>query len=91
MSRRRRPDRRGNNRDRAARKRWLLRTFGGVYGGVMKVPCHHCGKPLLLNEVEADRIIPGGSYRRDNIIPSCRRCNASRGNKPLDTWAGLAK
>lgn len=73
-------DRRGNNRDRAARKRWMLDTFGDGYW----CDCYHCGRPLEYDTVEADRIIPGGSYRRDNIIPACRRCNASRGNKPLE-------
>jgi 5-methylcytosine-specific restriction endonuclease McrA len=76
----RKHDRRGNSRDRLARKHWMLSHFGD--GSTAN--CYHCGMPLTLETMEADRIIPGGSYRRDNILPACRRCNASRGNKPLE-------
>ena len=73
-------DRRGNSRDRRARKVWLCSTpkFGGNGEGVR---CVHCGSWTPLEQVEADRISPGGSYRRENIQPSCGRDNRSRGNK----------
>jgi dTDP-4-amino-4,6-dideoxygalactose transaminase len=58
-------EKRGNCRDRAARRAWMLRTWGD---GV-KCPC-----------VEADRIVPGGSYRRENVQPACRSCNLARSN-----------
>ena len=77
------PDRRGNNRDRARRKLWLLASFGDGF----EATCYHCPRLLNYDTVEADRIVPGGSYRRDNIIPSCRACNARRGNRPLEVTA----
>lgn len=75
-------DRRGNTRNRAARKLWLLGTFGD---GVT-CDCAHCGRELTYDTVEADRIVPGGSYRRENLQPACRHCNASRGART--DWQG---
>jgi 5-methylcytosine-specific restriction endonuclease McrA len=75
------PDR-GNSASRRARKRWML----GHFGDGTVVHCSHCDAPLTFDTVEADRVIPGslgGSYRRDNIVPSCRHCNASRKDAPL--------
>lgn len=70
-------DARGNSRDRAARKLWMLATFGNG----AECECVHCGDTLNYETVEADRVVPGnhgGTYRRDNVQPSCRPCNASR-------------
>lgn len=81
-------DKRGSFIDRARRKTWLLTTpaFGG--DGVT-VPCVHCQTRVTRDELHADRIIPGGSYRRDNVQPSCPGCNIRRGNK-ID-WAPTAQ
>lgn len=73
-------DRRGSNKDRAARKTFLL-TAPQWGGDGTKVGCVHCGRMLGRDEVEADRIIPGGSYRRENIQPSCGPDNKARSNK----------
>lgn len=70
-------DQRGNSKDRKARKQWLLATFGNG----TECDCVHCGITLNYDTVEADRKIPGGPYIRSNIQPSCRHCNASRGNR----------
>lgn len=56
------------------------------WGNGEKCPCVHCQTSLTFETVEADRIEPGGSYRRSNVQPSCRKCNLSRGKK-LD-WIG---
>lgn len=69
-------DKRGSSYDRKMRKKWLLRTFGDG----QTVPCVHCGEKLTHATLEADRIVAGASYRRENIQPSCRLCNARRGN-----------
>ena len=69
-------DKRGNSADRYARKTWMLNTFGDG----TKCPCTHCERLLGRRELEADRIIPGGSYRHENIQPSCRDCNLARSN-----------
>lgn len=62
-------DRRGNNRNRAARRRWLLSAASGFGGNGRSVPCAWCGKPVTAKTLEVDRSpIPGylgGSYRRD--------------------------
>jgi 5-methylcytosine-specific restriction endonuclease McrA len=47
--------------------------------------CAYCGGS---NE-EREHIVPvskGGGYTATNIIPSCKRCNASKGNTDLVTW-----
>jgi hypothetical protein len=88
-------EKRGNSYDRAARRRWLLSPAAGhdyghgwiaFDGNGTKVPCIHCEAMLDDSTVEADRIIPGGSYRRDNVQPACRQCNLSRSNNL--SWAG---
>jgi hypothetical protein len=61
------------------------------FGDGIKCDCVHCGCELSFQTVEADRIVPGahgGTYRRDNIQPSCRKCNASRGHDV--NWQGPA-
>lgn len=78
-------EKRGNSRDRRIRKLWML----AAYGDGIKCPCVHCGCELDYASVEADRIIPGaqgGSYRRDNVQPSCRPCNSRRQND--ESWIG---
>lgn len=70
-------EKRGNSKDRAARKIWMLATFGNG----KTVPCVHCGETLTYTTVQADRIVPGGSYRRSNIQPSCAPDNRERSNR----------
>lgn len=91
-------NRRGNTRDRAARRRWLVETFRadadvtfGANGrpfstllgnGEPACRCYRCGMLLTESIVTVDRIVPGcrgGTYRRDNIRPSCGICNSATG------------
>lgn len=72
-------DKRGSSQDRRRRKIWLLRRFGD---GETVQCALGCGRTLTIHTVEADRIIPGGSYAHGNIRPACRQCNAVRGNTP---------
>jgi len=77
-------EKRGNSKDRRARKLWMLATWGDGES----CPCVHCHVQVTYDTVEADRIIPGsqgGSYRRDNVQPSCRSCNLERSDK-VDTF-----
>lgn len=67
-------EKRGNSTDRRRRKMWMLAHFGDGES----CQCAHCGRTLSFHTLEADRIVPGGSYRRDNIQPSCRNCNSAR-------------
>lgn len=73
-------ERRGNAADRRRRKIRFLREYGD--GEIC--PCVYCGIVLNYETVEADRIIPGGSYRWDNVQPSCRACNLDRSND--ESW-----
>lgn len=50
--------------------------------------CAYCGAK---DGLEQEHIIPvndGGTYRIGNIVPSCRKCNASKGAKSVDGWYG---
>jgi hypothetical protein len=75
-------EKRGNSADRRARKQWMLR----VYGDGTTAPCVHCRKPLTIETIEADRIVPGGPYHQNNVQPACRNCNQTRGND--ESWIG---
>ena len=77
-------DKRGSSYARRARKVWMLATFGDG----ITAPCAHCARPLTYSQLEADRIVPGGSYRRDNVQPGCRRCNLERSDDATWTYTG---
>lgn len=75
------PDR-GNSYARRARKHRMLAR----HGDGITCWCTHCGCELTFETLECDRVIPGtegGSYADDNIVPSCRSCNASRQDTPI--------
>lgn len=75
-------DKRGSSHQRRLRKLWLLKE----YGDGQVVDCIHCGKELIFGTLEADRILPGGSYSRENVQPSCRNCNVRRSNNWIFWW-----
>jgi 5-methylcytosine-specific restriction endonuclease McrA len=75
-------DSRGSAAARRSRKGYLLT----LWGDGETCPCAYCGHVLTFATIEADRVIPGnlgGSYRRENVIPACRVCNARRGDSTL--------
>lgn len=48
--------------------------------------CAYCGKALKL---EQDHFVPlskGGGYTKENIIPSCKRCNCSKHTSDFGEW-----
>ncbi len=76
---------------RKARKRGLLSTLTYAewleiiarYGG----RCAYCGvSPIVLEQDHVVAVALGGPHTADNIVPACRRCNASKGAraKPYD-------
>ena len=75
-------DKRGKARDRRVRRRWLLSSEAGFSGNGESVPCFHCRIELNYRTLEVDRFPvcghDGGTYRRGNIVPSCRYCNVNR-------------
>lgn len=71
---------RGNTRDRARRRAWLVKTYASDVPGFCR--CYRCGALLSQNTVTVDRIVPGcegGRYVRNNIRPACLTCNAETG------------
>jgi hypothetical protein len=93
-------DKRGSNGDRKRRREWLVSEAAGTMqngewvafgGNGLTVQCWWgCGTPLTMQTVEADRIVAGGSYRRDNIVPACRPCNLARSDDDELTAAEIA-
>jgi hypothetical protein len=77
---------RGSAADRRARRAWIVSPRAPFGGDDVKVPCVHCGIVVAAEEVDIDRIEPGGSYRRGNIQPSCRPCNLARSDNA--DWVG---
>ena len=77
-------DLRGSNKNRRARKHFLLTTFGD---GVT-CPCRWCGERLDYKTLTADRYPlcghAGGRYTRDNVVPACANCNFGRCSKCID-------
>lgn len=71
-------DRRGNNRDRKARRDWLYARHR-VPGGY--VLCRWCGRRMRTRwQVDRWPVCghKGGSYTRDNVVISCPKCNEGR-------------
>lgn len=77
-------ERRGNNRDRARRRAWLLETFDQDLGPEV-ARCHlkldgdRCHGIVDATTLTADRIDAGGTYRRENIQPACKPCQVYQG------------
>lgn len=73
---------RGSSYDRAARRRFLLRTFNPELGP-RRCRCAFCRCVLTERTITVDRVVPGcegGRYTRDNIRPACSACNAEHGS-----------
>lgn len=70
---------RGSVSDRAARKLWLLKTFGDG----TTAPCAFCTTAVTVETITVDRYpVPGcdgGRYVHGNIRPACGPCNYSHG------------
>lgn len=73
-------DKRGNARNRRARRQFLWEMHGGYALGY--VFCKWCKVRLAVNEFQIDRYPicghDGGKYLDDNIVPACEQCNATR-------------
>lgn len=71
---------RGSATARRRRKQFLLNKFGNGE----TCACSHCPAILTFETVNVDRKIPGwkgGTYRRDNIQPSCADCGSKQGGQ----------
>lgn len=76
---------RGSSYSRAARRAWLMKTFGdGEFVDCQLAAVPDCWVAMSVWTVSADRIKPGargGTYRRDNIRPACPPCQSHTGGK----------
>lgn len=79
---------RGSTRDRRARKLWLLVTFDTDLGPEVArcaLRCHQdCHGTVTYETMQVDRKVSqlhGGTYRRENIQPSCPPCNHQKGTQ----------
>lgn len=76
-------EKRGNNRDRKARKLWMLATFDPELGPdavrCRLVLSERCLGELDYATVTADRIDQGGTYARHNVQPACKPCQSLQG------------
>lgn len=73
---------RPNSYQRRARKFYLLVK----HGDGETCPCYFCGTELDFKALTLDRRKPGsrgGDYSRKNLLPACRKCNVSRGDKSV--------
>ncbi|HEY0701060.1 MAG TPA: hypothetical protein VGD43_25015, partial [Micromonospora sp.] len=76
-------EKRGNTRNRARRRVWLLTTFDPDLGPD-KARCklgisERCKQVVDATTLTVDRIEPGGSYCHDNIQPACAPCQNKQG------------
>jgi len=59
--------------------REIIESYSGL--------CVYCNKKC--DKPTQDHIIPlsaGGSHTKENVVPACKSCNPSKGNKPLLYW-----
>jgi len=73
---------RPNSYQRRARKYYLLVK----HGDGETCPCYFCNEVLNFKTLTLDRRKPGsrgGTYERRNLIPACKACNLSRGDKSV--------
>jgi 5-methylcytosine-specific restriction protein A len=53
--------------------------------------CHHCGEKCSPHNLTMDHLVPivrGGKSTKGNLVPSCKKCNSTRGHRlPFETTA----
>lgn len=48
--------------------------------------CAYCGKDQKLEQEHFVSVSNGGTFTKENILPSCRSCNCSKNNKNFYEW-----
>ncbi len=75
-------NRRGNTVQRRRRRQWLVDHYGdGTHVACYLQLSTHCLRVLDVDTVSADRIVPGGSYVRENVQPACGPCQREQGGR----------
>lgn len=83
------------DKHREAERRRQARKHGATIGPVDEVAiykrdghaCMYCGTthgPLAIDHIVA--LNNHGPHCEDNLVVACRRCNSSKGTKPLEDW-----
>lgn len=66
---------------------WQQKTASGQ--------CHYCGKKNAYKNLTMDHVLPltrGGKSTKDNLVPSCKKCNtAKKSMMPLQWQEYLEK
>lgn len=78
-----------NHKRRAAKKELMASLTEEQWKETVthfKGGCAYCGKKKKLEQEHFIPLSKGGEYSRDNIIPACRKCNASKMNKDFFVW-----
>jgi 5-methylcytosine-specific restriction endonuclease McrA len=60
-------------RELRASQWWKRKRAAGI--------CHHCGASFPPRELTMDHLVPlirGGKSSKNNVVPSCKRCNSER-------------
>jgi len=48
--------------------------------------CAYCGQDRKLVQEHMTPLSIGGTYNKDNVVPSCRTCNNDKRSSDLKTW-----
>lgn len=63
----------------------------GFIDWLIEQPCLYCAAD---GPSEVEHVVPvsrGGAHDELNLVPACRRCNASKGKKLLSEWKGAER
>lgn len=75
---------------RVASKKQLIATLTTQQWESVKVKfnnkCAYCGQEKPLSQEHFISVINNGEYTHNNIIPSCKSCNSSKGAKDFFEW-----
>ena len=78
------------DQNRRSRKRQLIATLTeSQWENIKKYfnyTCVYCGEEKPLTQDHFIPVTKGGEYTHNNIIPSCKSCNSSKGNKDFFNW-----
>jgi hypothetical protein len=73
-----------NKKSQTKYKKQLWEKTGGV--------CFYCGNKIALSETTVDHFFPeskGGMHDIENLVPSCKSCNSSKGTKTIEEFRFL--
>lgn len=88
-------------RNTAKRRRRAFELTFEAFQSLVTKPCHYCGDPgewrtngsqqytAFVNGI--DRVDNSGGYTLDNVVPCCKRCNASKHARPVSVFLSKRK